>query len=99
MSKTSEEEEPFQKIRLTLSEVAIEKLDMLKKVGYFRSNSSTVEECIRVMYDIADEISMLVQEAEDIGEKASLRDQAIVLQRIGIRASRFVRKPKEKQKP
>jgi hypothetical protein len=98
MTKTDNGEKPFRKIRLTLSEVAIEKLARLRDVGYFRSDSSTVEECIRVMDDIADEISALVQEGEDTGKKVSLQNQAIVLQRIDVRASRFVRKPKKKQK-
>jgi hypothetical protein len=47
--KMSEEE--FKPIRITLSEEAFNRLNAIMKAASFRSYSSAIEECIRVVYD------------------------------------------------
>ena len=92
-------EVPFKSIRITLSEEAIRMLGSLRYVGTFRSDSMTVEECIRTIYDVAEELSASMQRAADKGEKPiPPLEQAIILQRIGLRLKRFVKPPKKKQK-
>ena len=50
------EETPFKSIKITLSEEAIRKLSGLRKGGSFRSDSATIEECIRTTFDISEDI-------------------------------------------
>ena len=52
--------EEFKPIRITLSDEAFVKLDNIMKNAKFRSYSSTIEECVRVVSDvIADLIVVL----------------------------------------
>lgn len=46
------EEVPFKSMKITLSEEALEKLSELRQGGAFRSDSATIEECIRVTRDL-----------------------------------------------
>lgn len=93
----SKEEVPFKSVKVTLSEEAIRMLGTLRYRGAFRSDSMTVEECIRRMYDICEDIGELLQLGEDRGEKLTSEEQAVALQRIGIRVKRFVPPIKKKQ--
>ena len=94
MSKETTEEEPFQKIKVTLSEIAIEKLAKLRKEGYFRSDSATIEECIRSMSEIVEEIQALMNRVAE--KKVTNEYRLNVLIRIGLRTRRFIRKPEKK---
>lgn len=90
MSKKSTEEEPFQKIRLTFSEVAIEKLAVLRTQGYFRSDSATVEECIRGMYDIVEDFYAMLLKAKTKDKKLTNDEKLALLLRIGVAIRRFM---------
>ena len=91
MPKIVDEEEPFRKIRLTLSEDAIEKIGTLKSEGYFRSDSMTVEECIRAIYDIVEDLK--VSSGASRKKPILIDDQTAseIFGRIAIRLSRFTR--------
>lgn len=97
MSQTGNEEEPFQKIRITLSEVAIDKLAVLRTQGYFRSDSATVEECIRAIFDVVEEFSTMFKRIAD-NKTLSTDDKIDTLLRIGLSVRRFVPRPTKMQK-
>ena len=46
-------ERPFKSIRISLSDDAVVMLEGLKKSGQFRSYSSTIEEAIRTLHELA----------------------------------------------
>jgi len=50
------EEVPFKSMKITLSEEAYEKLNILRQGGAFRSDSATIEECIRAVNDMLDDL-------------------------------------------
>ena len=52
--------EEFKPIRITLSDEAYEKLDNIMKTAKFRSYSSTIEECIRVVSDILVDVTIVL---------------------------------------
>jgi len=87
---SDEEEVPFKSMKITISEEAMDMLDRLRIAGAFRSYSMTVEEIIRGLYDVAVEIAAGIREAADRNERLSPNEQAIALQRIGLRLKRFV---------
>jgi len=47
---------PFKSIRVTLSDEAVDRMEHIMKSARFRSASSTIEECIRVTYDLMQEV-------------------------------------------
>ena len=47
---------PFRSIKITLSEEALNRLDAIQKQASFRSYSSSIEECIRVVYDMMNDV-------------------------------------------
>jgi len=53
-------EEDFKSIRITLSLEAFDRLEKIMKNSKFRSYSSTVEECIRVVYSTIGDIHAAV---------------------------------------
>jgi len=84
------EETPFKPIKITLSEEAMRRLRELRTRGYFRSDSATIEEIIRTLYEIAYDVSDVIDRAMGKKlEKAPVGDQAEALRRIGIRLGRF----------
>ena len=95
----AEEEVPFKSIKITLSEDALDMLDALRKVGSFRSYSMTVEECIRSIFDVSQDITGSIQHAREMGTKPiSPIQQSVILQRLSLRLKRFIRPPKEEKK-
>lgn len=89
----SKEEPSFKSLRVTLSEEAFERLDDIMKRGSFRSYSSTVEECVRVVYEIIRDISTQIEETskrEDEGvSDEEMRDMFL---RVSTRMARFIGK-------
>jgi len=57
--------EEFKPIRITLSEEAFDRMEKIMKGAKFRSYSSTIEECIRAIFDIIDEIHVVGGEKDD----------------------------------
>ena len=62
-----EEEVSFRSIKITLSEEALDKLELLKLTGSFRSYSMTIEETIRGLFDVLKELYIAEYRAK--GEK------------------------------
>ena len=63
------EEKPFTSMRITLSDEAIRKLGVIRKRGRFRSNSGTIEEVIRAIFEL---IPIYETVAETIRDKETL---------------------------
>lgn len=57
------EEVPFISMKITLSEEAIKRLAELRQRGSFRSDSATIEECIRAVFDVAMDICLELDRA------------------------------------
>ena len=86
------EEVPFKSIKITLSDEAISKLAYLRFVGSFRSNSATVEECIRTVFDISQNIGSEIERTAKENQKiVPLSIQAETLRRITFRIGRFIK--------
>ena len=87
------EETPFKSIKITLSEEAIRKLSGLRKGGSFRSDSATIEECIRTTFDISEDIfsELEIWNEKNKGKKKvmPIALQAELLKRVGMRLDRF----------
>ena len=86
----SDEEVPFRSMKITLSEEAINRLVDLRQRGAFRSDSATIEECIRVIHDISTDLSMELDSA--IAKKQQpipFTLQAEALKRTIVRIGRF----------
>ncbi|MCJ7630836.1 hypothetical protein MUP77_00310 [Candidatus Bathyarchaeota archaeon] len=85
----SEEEVPFKSLKITLSDDVLEKLALLLRTGSFRSQSSTIEECIRAVYDVSlDMVALLntVPQAQTMLPAA----QQEAFRRYMMRMMRFV---------
>lgn len=83
------EEMPFKSMKITLSEEAIERLDSITKGASFRSNSSTIEECIRVVYDIIHELYSVVGTPDEEVKPTTRNAESSGFERIAMRMSRF----------
>jgi len=93
------EETPFKSVKITLSEEALTRLAELRKQGYYRSDSATIEECIRIVYDTAVDIAAIMARSRQREEKlVPVEIQAETLRGIGIRMKRFVPLPEQKKK-
>jgi hypothetical protein len=95
------QEVPFRSVKITLSEEALDRLASLRFIGSFRSDSATIEECIRAVHDIAEDLCLELdrQAKARLGSKSfketeviPLDMQAEQLRRIGFRLARFVPK-------
>jgi len=87
------EEIAFKSIKITLSEEALRRLSKLRKGGSFRSDSATIEECIRTVYDnnvdIMGELTIWAEKNKIKKEKMSIGDQVALLKRAALRVARF----------
>ena len=84
-------EVPFKSIKITLSEEAINRLAQLRSRGSLRSDSATIEECIRTIYDISIDIAAEVDRTIRGNQKfMPVHIQAETLRRIAIRMLRFI---------
>lgn len=81
--------EEFKPIRITLSEEAFNRLEVVMKVAKFRSYSSTIEECIRAIYDVMDEIYILAGEPSAPSVDLNPQDCTDSMHRIIVRMSRL----------
>lgn len=89
----SQEEPSFKSLRITLSEEALERLDEIMKEAAFRSYSSTVEECIRVVYEIMRDISTQIDLTSKRKEKeVSDEEMRDMFLRVSTRMARFIGK-------
>ena len=87
----SKEGTPFRSIKITLSEEAMDRLAKLRVKGSLRSDSATVEECIRIIYDIATDIGSEIDRVVRGNQKSMpIGQQAEALRRTAIRVGRFI---------
>ena len=82
-------EEEFKPIRITLSDEAFARLDTIMKDAAFRSYSSTIEECVRVVHDIIGDIWDVAGKRGDPTKQFSDADAAQALAKIITRMDRF----------
>ena len=87
------EEVPFRSVRVTLSDEAMAMVAELRRTGSLRSDSATIEECIRAVYDVYEDMQMMGRVAKQQERKVSINEQAESYRRHVIRLSRFF--PKE----
>jgi Arc/MetJ-type ribon-helix-helix transcriptional regulator len=86
----SGEEVPFRSMKITLSEEALERLAELRRGGAFRSDSATIEECIRTISDVVNDLVAEAQRALQFKEEfIPIAVQAETLRRIVLRIKRF----------
>jgi len=82
------EEIPFKSMKITLSDEAISRLAWIVKKASFRSNSSGVEECIRVVYDLIQEVASTIG-FEKGSHFVSKEKQSEAFTRMAMRMVRF----------
>jgi len=80
---------PFKSIKVTLSTEALSRLNSIVNQASFRSFSSGVEECIRAVYDIMEDIYAVIGERDEPIIGISEFESARAFERIGMRMSRF----------
>jgi len=52
--------EEFKPIRITLSQEAFDRLEQIMKQASFRSYSSAIEECIRVVWNVIGDVYLII---------------------------------------
>ena len=82
-------EDDFKSIRITLSQEAFYRLERIMEDAKFRSNSSTIEECIRVVYDLMREIYVVAGARDAPDVSASELQRSDSWDRIIMRMARF----------
>ena len=78
--------EEFKSIRITLSEEAFDRMEEIMKKASFRSYSSTVEECIRAIYDVIRDLNRVMGTE---GKLHTPTELAYEYKTIATRLSRF----------
>ena len=81
--------EEFKPIRITLSDEAFDRLETIMKDATFRSYSSTIEECIRAVYDITLEIYAVAGTKGDPPIDIPVKDLRDSMMRVIMRMHRF----------
>ena len=84
------EEVPFKSIKITLSEEALRMLGNLRKRGSFRSNSMTIEECIRALHELSDDLGGIFQKSIDEDKPIPNEERRSAFKRYALRLARFV---------
>lgn len=84
--------EEFKPIRITLSQEAFDRMEYIMKNAKFRSYSSTIEECIRVVFEIINEIYLVAGSIDDPAVQLQPQDCIDSLGRIIVRMFRFTGK-------
>jgi len=94
------EEVPFKSLKITLSDEALDKLFKLRVNSAMRSDSATIEECIRTFSDITEDLYNVMDNAarealssnNSTLKKLSVEQEANLFEKIALRAARFVPK-------
>lgn len=81
--------EEFKPVRITLSQEAFDRMEVIMRGAAFRSYSSTVEECIRVVFDIVKEIESTAGKRRDRTINVPQRVRIDSWNRILMRMTRF----------
>ena len=81
--------EEFKPIRITLSEEAFDRMEKIMKGAKFRSYSSTIEECIRVVSDIIGDLQSVIGKKDDPFKPFDETIAAQTFATITIRMDRF----------
>ena len=81
--------EAFKPVRITLSEEAFDRLEKIMNDAKFRSYSSTIEECIRVVYDLMKELELVLGKKDDPHFLIEVQDELASWSRVVMRMYRF----------
>ena len=81
--------EEFKPIRITLSQEAFDRLEQITKHAAFRNYSSTIEECIRVVYEIMNDVYEVIGRKGESGKHFSQSEAFHTFIIIGTRMTRF----------
>lgn len=92
------EETPFKSLKITLSDEALDKLSKLRFTACMRSDSATIEECIRTFYDIVMDFYFALDTAaqDSLRTNASVireftkDEQNKILEKVALRTARFI---------
>jgi len=82
------EELPFKSIKITLSEEALDMLEEIKRRGCFRSYSMAIEESIRALFDVLNDLDLGMRHAKD-GKPIPDEKKLEVVRDVAVRLSRF----------
>lgn len=93
------EEVSFKSMKITLSEEALDRVGKIMQYAAFRSYSSTIEECIRAVWDIMDEIFILAGERGEPEVHTTVEQGTESLNRIVMRMNRFTGRSPTRKKP
>ncbi|MDH5448632.1 MAG: hypothetical protein OEX01_06495 [Candidatus Bathyarchaeota archaeon] len=88
------EETPFKSIKITLSEEALDMLAILRKKGYFRSDSMAIEESIRTVYAVSGDLEGMLLYLGEEKRGASPQEMSEWLRRVTHRVTRFMSRDK-----
>jgi hypothetical protein len=96
----SEPESSFKSLKITLSDEALARLAEIVKNASLRSLSSGIEECIRVVYDVIDEVHSVTGRPTAPLTNPTVEEESDGFERISMRMARFtgrylVPKPKK----
>ncbi len=88
------EETPFKSMKITLSDEALFKLGQLRQGGAFRSDSAAIEECIRAINSMIEDLLFeIARSPKDVSgnftQKWSIERQSEMLRRYLILMIRF----------
>ena len=81
--------EEFKPIRITLSEEAFDRLEKIMKTAAFRSNSSAIEECIRVVDSIMGDVWKVLGKKGTPDKQFTNAEAVNAFRTIATRMSRF----------
>ncbi len=82
-------EDDFKSIRITLSQEAFDRLERIMEDAKFRSSSSTIEECIRVVFDLIREIYVIAGARDGPAVNPDRSQRSDSLDRVIMRMARF----------
>ena len=83
------EEAELKSLRITLSEEAFDRLEQIMKDAKFRSYSSTVEECVRTIYDVMKDIRLIAGKTGPVGQTVTDQQRYELFTRVVTKMGRF----------
>ncbi|MGD0451878.1 MAG: hypothetical protein ABSA79_12600 [Candidatus Bathyarchaeia archaeon] len=79
----------FKAIRITLSQEAFDRMEIIMKDAKFRSYSATIEECLRTVYDLMQDIYFLTGDRDSPTCHPDTEDWIKTLEKVIIRMYRI----------
>lgn len=79
----------FKSLRITLSEEAFDRMEKIMKGAAFRSYSATIEECIRTIHDLMEEIYAMAGRRGTPNTHPTALERSASFDRIVMKMNRF----------